>query len=53
MRMNKQSKAANSLKEYLSLLAKYQAQGIKGEEEEWTAKEMNWAGELLDKISRI
>lgn len=53
MRMNKQAKAANVLKEYLSLLSQYQEQSAQGDEEEWTNKEINWANKLLDKISRM
>ena len=53
MRMNKQAKAASTLKEYLELLSRYQEQGMQGEEEEWTNKEIAWANQLLDKISRL
>lgn len=53
MRMNKQAKAAGTLKEYLGLLSRYQEQGVQGEEEEWTSKEIAWANQLLDKINRL
>lgn len=53
MRMNKQAKAANTLKEYLTLLTQYQSQGIEGEEKSWTNKEIGWASQMLNKISRI
>ena len=53
MRMNKQSKAASTLKEYLDLLSRYQAQGVEGEDREWANKEIDWANQLLDKISRL
>lgn len=53
MRMNKQAKAANTLKEYLSLLSQYQEQGVDGEEDEWANEEISWANQLLDKISRM
>ena len=53
MRMNKQAKAADTLKEYLGLLSRYQEQGVQGEEEEWTSKEIAWANQLLDKINRL
>ena len=53
MRMNKQAKAADTLKEYLELLSRYQEQGVQGEEEEWTSKEIAWANQLLDKINRL
>ncbi|WP_303208408.1 M48 family metallopeptidase [Bacteroides oleiciplenus] len=53
MRMNKQAKAASTLKEYLGLLSRYQKQGVQAEDEEWTNKEINWANQLLNKISRL
>lgn len=53
MRMNKQAKAADTLKDYLTLLTKYQGQGIEGEEKDWTNKEISWASQMLDKISKI
>ena len=53
MRMHKQAKAANVLKEYIDQLSQYQNQGIEGEEKEWTNKEMGWANQMLSKISRI
>ena len=53
MRMHKQAKAANVLKEYIDQLSHYQNQGIEGEEKEWTNKEMGWANQMLSKISRI
>ena len=53
MRMNKQAQAADILKEYLTLLSSYKGQDIEGEEKEWTNKEMSWAKQMLDKISRI
>lgn len=53
MRMNKQVKAADSLKEYLLLLNRYREQGIEGEEMEWTEKEISWADQMLKRISRI
>lgn len=53
MRMNKQAKAANALKEYITLLSQYQDQGIEGEEKKWTNKEIGWANQMLDKINRI
>ncbi|WP_044264623.1 M48 family metallopeptidase [Bacteroides timonensis] len=53
MRMNKQAEAANNLKEYLTLLSRYQKQGIQEEDGEWTSQEINWANQLLDKISRL
>ena len=53
MRMNKQAKAAGTLKEYLGLLSRYQEQGVQGEEEEWTSKEIAWANQLLDNNQQI
>lgn len=53
MRMNKQAKAADALKEYITLLSDYKNQGIEGEEKEWANKEIGWASQMLDKISRI
>ena len=53
MRMNKQAKAASTLKEYLGLLSRYQKQGVQAEDEEWANKEINWANQLLNKISRL
>ena len=53
MRMNKQAKAASTLKEYLGLLSRYQKQGAQAEDEEWANKEINWANQLLNKISRL
>lgn len=53
MRMNKQAQAADILKEYLTLLSSYKDQGIEGEEKEWTNKEISWARQMLDRISRI
>lgn len=53
MRMNKQAKAADTLKEYLTLLTRYQEQGIEGEEEDWTNKEIGWANQMLERVSRI
>ena len=53
MRMNKQAKAADILKEYITRLSEYHDQGIEGEEKEWTKKEIGWASQMLDKINRI
>ncbi|WP_273161971.1 M48 family metallopeptidase [Bacteroides fluxus] len=53
MRMNKQAKAADTLKEYLTLLTRYQEQGVEGEEKEWTNKEIGWANQMLERVSRI
>lgn len=53
MRMNKQAKAAGILKEYLVLLNQYQSQAAGEAEKEWTNKEIGWASQMLDKISRI
>lgn len=53
MRMNKQAKAASTLKEYLGLLSRYQKQGVQAEDEKWANKEINWANQLLNKISRL
>lgn len=53
MRMNKQAKAADTLKEYLTLLTRYQDQGVEGEEKEWTDKEIGWANQMLEKVGRI
>lgn len=53
MRMNKQAKAADTLQEYLTLLSRYQGQGVEGEEKEWTNKEISWANQMLERISRI
>lgn len=53
MRMHKQAKAANVLKEYIDQLSQYQNQGIEGEEKEWTNKEMGWANQMPNRISRI
>lgn len=53
MRMNKQAKAASTLKEYLGLLSRYQKQGVQAEDEEWANKEINRANQLLNKISRL
>lgn len=53
MRMNKQVKAADNLKEYLLLLNRYREQGIEGEEKEWAEKEIGWADQMLKRVSRI
>ena len=53
MRMNKQAQAADILKEYITLLSAYEGQGIEGTEKEWTNKEIGWANQMLDRISRI
>ena len=53
MRMDKQVQAADTLKEYLTLLSAYEGQGIEGAGKEWAHKEMDWAGRMLDKINRI
>ncbi len=41
------------LKEYITLLSAYEGQGIEGTEKEWTNKEIGWANQMLDRISRI
>lgn len=51
LRMNKQSKAADALKEYLKLLTKYQQQISIGNEADWAAAEASWAHKLLQRIS--
>ncbi|MCI1648042.1 MAG: M48 family metalloprotease [Bacteroides sp.] len=53
LRMNKQAKAADTLKEYITLLSKFQEQGASNEDKDWAAKEMGWGNQLLDKISRM
>ena len=53
MRMNKQAQATDILKEYIILLSAYEGQGIEGTEKEWTNKEISWANQMLDRISRI
>lgn len=53
MRMNKQAQAADTLKEYLTLLSDYKEQGVEGAEKEWADKEIAWAGQMLERISRI
>ena len=53
MRMNKQAQATDILKEYIILLSAYEGQGIEGTEKEWTNKEIGWAKQMLDRISRI
>ncbi len=53
MRMNKQAKAANVLKEYLSLLTRYQEESTEDEEKGWTKKEIGWANQMLNRVSRI
>lgn len=53
MRMNKQAKAATTLKEYLYLLSRYQGQDVESEEVKWASEEIGWANNLLDKISRM
>ena len=53
MRMNKQAQATDILKEYIILLSAYEGQGIEGTEKEWTNKEIGWANQMLDRISRI
>lgn len=53
MRMNKQARAANTLKEYLNLLSRYQGQEADNEEQDWANEEITWANKLLDKISRM
>lgn len=52
LRMNKQIQAADTLKEYVELLTQFQSQGTAGEDKDWTAKEIDWANHLLDKINR-
>lgn len=54
MRMNKQVKAADKLKEYRDLLMQYQQQNALGSEESgWIGEEMNWAEKMLSKISLL
>lgn len=53
MRMNKQAKAADALKEYITQLAEYENQAKEDEEKNWTNKEISWASQMLDRISRI
>ena len=54
MRMNKQVKAADKLKEYRDLLMQYQQQNALGSEESgWIGEEMNWAENMLSKISLL
>ena len=45
--------SADILKEYITLLSAYEGQGIEGTEKEWTNKEIGWANQMLDRISRI
>ena len=35
------------------VLSAYEGQGIEGTEKEWTNKEIGWANQMLDRISRI
>jgi hypothetical protein len=51
--MNKQMQAAGALQDYLTLLTKYNEQGVKGDEQDWATKEIGWAQQLLTKISKI
>lgn len=53
MRMNKQAKAVDTLKEYLTLLTRYQEESTVNEEKDWTKKEIGWASQMLDKVRRI
>lgn len=53
MRMNKQAKAVDTLKEYLTFLTHYQEQSAEDEEKDWTKKEIGWARQMLDRVSRI
>ena len=54
MRMNKQVKAADKLKEYRDLLMQYQQQNALGSEESgWIGEEMNWTEKMLSKISLL
>lgn len=53
LRMNKQMQAAGALQDYLTLLTKYNEQGVKGDEQDWATKEIGWAQQLLTKISKI
>ena len=53
MRMNNEAHATEILKEYIILLSAYEGQGIEGTEKEWTNKEIGWANQMLDRISRI
>ena len=54
MRMNKQAKAADKLKEYLDLLAEYKQQNdMNTQESEWIGEELDWADKMLSKISLL
>ena len=54
MRMNKQAKAADKLKEYLDLLAEYKQQNdMNTQESEWIGEELDWASKMLSKISLL
>lgn len=54
MRMNKQAKAAEALKEYLELLRQYgQQDRTSREERKWMETEVGWAKKMLSKISML
>jgi predicted Zn-dependent protease len=50
LRMNKQLQAAHALQEYLQLLDMHSREGG---DDTWTAQEVTWAQQLLNKINRI
>lgn len=50
LRMDKQAKAANHLKEYMDMLSQYQQQVHGSNEANWAAEELGWAQKLLQRI---
>lgn len=49
LRMDKQTKASNALKEYVGLLSEYQKQAG-GSDYDWAASEINWANNLYQRV---
>lgn len=50
LRMNKQAKASEALKEYIELLKNYQDNIKNGNEFDWAASEIHWANDLFQRI---
>lgn len=51
LRLNKQGKAASSLKEYIDHLSAFLDQTRSADESTWASTELNWANKLLQRIS--
>lgn len=53
LRMNKQAKAADALRNYIDLLGHVKDHAISSEDVNWAMNEINWADKLLQRISII